>query len=175
MNSNTESNKDQGACEYQENVDMLRQIDFFSCLPLEATKVFAYLCTRETFKAGDYLFQQGDEDDRAFYLISGDAQLEHKSEKTEGAVRTYTPGEFVGRLTLVGKMRRLFSLKAQTDVTCLVLDREKFSKALEQFPDVMPKIIRVLVDNIYNWDKRFLAGHTADCRDCLQQIGVSLV
>ena len=175
MNSNTESNKDQGACEYQENVDMLRQIDFFSGLPLEATKVFAYLCTRETFKAGDYLFQQGDEDDRAFYLISGDALLEHKSEKTEGAVRTYTSGEFVGRLTLVGKMRRLFSLKAQTDVTCLVLDREKFSKALEQFPDVMPKIIKVLVDNIYNWDKRFLAGHTSDCRDCLEQIGVSLV
>ena len=175
MNSNMEKDKAQGACEYQENVDMLRQIDFFSGLPLEATKVFAYLCTRETFKAEDYLFQQGDEDDRAYYLISGEAQLIQTAEKAEGVVRTYKAGEFVGRLTLMGKMRRLFSMKAQTDVTCLVLDREKFTRALEQFPDVMPKIIKVLVDNIYNWDKRFLAGRTTECRDCLKQIGVSLV
>ena len=156
-------------------MDILRQIDFFSSLPLEAIKVFAYLCIREKFKPGDYLFEQDEEDDRAYYIIAGNTQLEHKSNTDEENVRSFKTGEFVGRLSLMVKMRRLFSLKAQTEVTCLVLSREKFTRALEQFPAIMPKIIKVIVDNIYSWEKRFLANRTDACNDCLQQIGVSLV
>ena len=175
MNSNTEKNDGQASCEYQENVGILRQIDFFSSLPLEATKVFAYLCTRETFRPGDYLFQQDEEGDRAYYIISGSARLDRRIDDTEKTMRTYTAGAFIGRLALMGKMRRLFSLKASTEVTCLIIGREKFTRALEQFPDIMPKIIKVLVDNIYNWEKRFLADRSVDGENSFQQIGVSLV
>ena len=45
MNSNSGKNESGTSSEYQENLDILRQIDFFSGLPLEATKVFAYLCS----------------------------------------------------------------------------------------------------------------------------------
>ena len=77
MNSNTEKNEDGATSEYQENLNILRQIDFFSGLPLEATKVFAYLCIREKFKSGDFLFQQDEEDEQAYYIISGSARLLH--------------------------------------------------------------------------------------------------
>jgi hypothetical protein len=43
------------SCEYQENLDILRQTYFFSGLPLESLKIFAYLCTREKFKEGEVL------------------------------------------------------------------------------------------------------------------------
>jgi hypothetical protein len=58
---------------------------------------------------------------------------------------------------------------------CLTITREKFTKALEQFPDLMPKLIRVIVENIYSWEKRFVAHRTEDCSDCFKGIGVSLV
>ena len=74
MNSNSGKNKSGTSSEYQQNLDILRQIDFFSGLPLEATKVFAYLCSRESCKSGDVIFNQGDEDDRAFYIVSGQAR-----------------------------------------------------------------------------------------------------
>ena len=175
MSSNLEKNEGGTSCEYQENLDILRQIDFFSGLPLEATKVFAYLCSRESFKQGDYVFMQDDEDGRAYYVISGSARLIHRANGKETTIRDFHEGEFIGRLALMGHMRRLFTLQASTDVTCLTIDRAIFSKTLGQFPDQMPKIIKVLVDNIYKWEKRFIANHTCDCEDCMQKVGVSLV
>jgi len=175
MNSNTEKNEDGPASEYQENLNILRQIDFFSGLPLEATKVFAYLCIREKFKSGDFLFQQGEEDEQAYYIISGSARLLQVDDGKEMVLRDCEEGEFLGRLALMSTMSRLFSLRARTDMTCLTITREKFTKALEQFPDLMPKLIRVIVENIYNWEKRFVAHRTMDCSDCFKEIGVSLV
>jgi CRP-like cAMP-binding protein len=175
MNSNTEKNEAGATSEYQENLNILRQIDFFSGLPLEATKVIAYLCIREKFKAGDFLFQHDDEDEQAYYIISGRARLLHVDGGQERVIRDCEEGEFIGRLALMSATRRLFSLRARTDVICLTITREKFTKALEQFPDLMPKLIRVIVDNIYSWEKRFLAHRTEDCSDCFKEIGVSLV
>jgi CRP-like cAMP-binding protein len=169
--------KDSGSTdsEYQENLNFLRQVDFFSGLPLEATKVFAYLCTREFYHSGDYLFQQNDESEQAHYIISGRACLLLAGNNNDLGVKEYGEGDFIGRLVLLGNMRRLFSLKAQTDVTCLILKREKFSKALAQFPDVMPKMTKVVVDNVYNWEKQFVARRKEECSDCFKEIGVSLV
>jgi CRP-like cAMP-binding protein len=175
MNSNLGKNDAGASCEYQENLNILRQIDFFSGLSLEATKVLAYLCSREKFKMDEYLFQQDDEDDRAFYIISGIAHLVHRTNGEASVLREYGEGEFIGRLSLTGKMRRLFDLRAKSDVVCLTISQEKFSKALEQFPDQLPKLIRVIVENIYKWEKHFITQRTGDCNDCMQLIGVSLV
>jgi len=75
----------------------------------------------------------------------------------------------------MGKTPRLFSLKALTDTTCLIMTRDKFTKAIEQFPELMPKILHTLVDRIYRWEKKFLAEHAEVCSDCLKRSGVSLV
>lgn len=175
MNSNTEKNEDGDTSEYQDNLNILRQIDFFSGLPLEATKVIAYLCIREKYKSGDFLFQQDEEDEQAYYIISGSARLLHVVDGQEHDIRDYQEGEFLGRLALMSAMRRLFSLRARTDMICLTITREKFTKALEQFPHLMPKLIRVIVENIYSWEKRFVARSPVDCSNCFKEIGVSLV
>ena len=175
MNSNMEKDSDRTDSEYQENLRFLRQVDFFSGLPIEATKVFAYLCTREFYKTGEYLIQKGDENEQAYYIISGSAVLLLKNNGDEPEIREYGDGEFIGRLALLGSFRHIFSLRARTDVACLTITGEKFSKAMAQFPDVMPKMVKVIVDNIHNWEKRFVAHRKAECIDCFREIGVSLV
>ena len=175
MNSNSGKNETGESSEYQENLDILRQIDFFSGLPLEATKVFAYLCNREKFKSGDIIFQQGDEDDRAFFIISGQARLFQLTDDGETDIREYRTGEFIGRMTLMGHIRRLFSLAATSETVCLVINREKFTKALDKFPDLTPKLMEVVVKNIYTWEKHFLKKRSGDCNECLKIAGVSLV
>ena len=177
MNSNTGNDKRTGGAssEFQENLDILRQIDFFSGIPLEAIKVIAYLCFRETFKTGDYLFSQDDEDGRALYVISGTVAVQSNLEGVNKSIGTLQAGEFVGRLALVGNMRRLFALKAETDVICLTLSRDKFTKVLEQFPQIMPKMINTVVGCIYKWEKQFIHGLPESCDCCLPKLGVSLV
>ncbi len=81
MNS-LEKDEGQPSCEFQENLNLLRQTYFFSGMPLESLKVFAYLCARDKFKAGEYLFQQNEDDAQAYYLIEGAASLERQENGT---------------------------------------------------------------------------------------------
>jgi CRP-like cAMP-binding protein len=173
--SSLERNNSTPSSEFQENLELLRQIYFFSGLPLETLKVFAYLCTRENFKQDEYIFSQDEDDGQAFYIINGQAQLERQDNGETTEVREYKNGDFIGGLTLLGETRRLFSLKSVTETTCLVLNRAKFSKTLEQFPNLLTKICNALAKSIDLWEERFLANRADQCGECMSQLGVTLI
>lgn len=175
MNSFTEENEQCGACEYEENLATLRQIPFFALMPMETQKILAYLFVREIFKPGDYLFQYHESADRACYLVAGQATLLRPRDETEKPVGRIEKGTFIGGLTLLGKMRHLYSMKAETDLVCLMLTREKFVLAMEQFPDLKPKVIQALVDRVWEWENRFLMQHGDQCDACYNYLGLTLV
>jgi CRP/FNR family cyclic AMP-dependent transcriptional regulator len=174
MNSSGK-NEANPSSELEQNLEILRQTYFFSVLPLETLKIFAYLCSREKFKQGEYLFRQNEDDGQAFYIISGKALLEREDSSSVKEIRECHSGEFIGGLTLLGEARRLFSLKAVVDTICLILVREKFSKTSEQFPDIMPRIFKAVAKNIDAWEERFLADRADLCGQCMSNLGVSLI
>jgi CRP/FNR family transcriptional regulator, cyclic AMP receptor protein len=161
--------------EFEENLSILREIDFFSELPLETLKVLAYLSTHEHFRTGDYLFHQDDDDGQSFYIISGEARLLHQAGDQPVELRDFAQGAFLGSLALLGDVRRLFSLQARTDLNCLILTREKFTKAMEQFPGITPRVLQALVNSIHSWEQQVLADSDEGCPTCRQSVGVSLL
>ena len=171
----SEKNKPNLSSEFQENLDILRQTYFFSGLPLETLKIFAYLCTREKFKQGEHIFHQNEDDGQAFYIVEGQARLVREDNGKTTKVRDCESGEFLGGLTLLGDTGRLFSLKSVTDTTCLVLNREKFAKTMAQFPTLMTKICKAVVQSIDSWEKRFLADQGDQCGECMGRLGVTLL
>jgi CRP/FNR family cyclic AMP-dependent transcriptional regulator len=171
----SERNNTTPSSEFQENLEILRQTYFFSGLPLETLKIFAYLCTREKFRQGEFIFRQDEDDGQAFYIINGKAGLERRGNGETTEVRECKAGEFIGGLTLLGETSRLFSLKAVTDTTCLVLNREKFTKTMGQFPDLMLKICKAVAQSVDTWEKRFLTDQGDQCGGCMRKLGVSLI
>ena len=176
MNSSQEKDKLCIICEFQENLSTLREIDFFSELPLDLLKILAYLCSREKYQEGDFLINKGEDDGQAFYIISGKAGLMHEDEgKSSPIILEYGPDKFIGGLSLIGKMRRLFSLKALEDTLCLVLTREKFSKAIAQFPDITPRLFQAVITRILNWEEKMFLDQGQHSDTCSRIAGVSLV
>jgi len=171
----SEKNKANPSSEFQANLEILRQTYFFSGLPLETLKIFAYLCTREKFREKEYIFRQDEDDGQAFYIIDGKAVLERRNNGETADVRDCEAGDFLGGLTLLGETGRLFSLKSVTDTTCLVLSREKFSKTMEQFPGLMMKICKAVAQHIDTWEKRFLTEQGDQCGECMRRLGVTLI
>ena len=96
MSSSSEDPKIGASCEITDNIDILRQVNFFSGLPLEVVKLFAYLCTRENFRAGDFIFHQGDDDGCAYFTLTGEVDLLIKNDGTEATLRRYPEGSFFG-------------------------------------------------------------------------------
>lgn len=175
MSSSTEKTNLFTTCEFKENLNILRQIYLFSRFPLDSLKVFAYLCAKERFKKGDYLFKQNDDDGQAFYLVSGSARLIRETDDGEMIVRDYSEDTFVGGMVLLSRIHRLYSLKATTDLSCLVLSRDKFQKAMEQFPDLMPKVTRALIEEVFAWEEHFLVHRADTYEECIQKGGLSLI
>jgi CRP/FNR family transcriptional regulator, cyclic AMP receptor protein len=176
MSSSQEKDKVCIICEFQENLATLREIDFFSELPLDLLKIIAYLCAQEKYQEGDFLINKGEDDGQAFYIISGRAGLMYDSENKEShMIHEYGPGKFIGGLSLIGKMRRLFSLKAIEDTLCLVLTREKFSKAIAQFPDITPRLFQAVITRILNWEEKMFLEQGLNSDTINRIAGVSLV
>jgi CRP/FNR family cyclic AMP-dependent transcriptional regulator len=175
MNSSMGKNEINSSSEFEKNLSILREIIFFSKLPLEMLKVLAYLCTRENYKAGDYLFRQNDDDGQAFYIISGVASLLRGDGGQGVVIQEFVANAFLGGLSLLGNSQRLFSLQARTDMTCLILTRQKFDKTMEKFPDNVPRVLQALVDSISSWEKMFLMEAGEGCYICRQKVGVSLL
>ena len=171
----SETSKSTPSSEFQENLQILRQIYFFSGLPLETLKIFAYLCTRAKFKQGEHIFRQNEDDGQAVYIITGKARLERKDNGKTTKLRDCETGEFLGGLTLLGETGRLFSLKSVADTTCLVLNREKFAKTMEQFPHLMMKVCKAVAQSIDTWEKRFLTDKGDQCGECMADLGVTLI
>ncbi|MEJ2638885.1 MAG: cyclic nucleotide-binding domain-containing protein [Desulfosarcinaceae bacterium] len=163
------------SCEITDNISLLREIQFFAGLPLEVVKLFAYLSTRECFKADDFLFRQGEDDGCAYYSLTGEVELLLRDSAGEKVLRRYSERSFFGSLSLLSPMPRLFSLKAATDLCCLVLTREKFSKILEQFPEIQPKIISSIVHRMLKWEKQVLKDLEANLGSCQHSVGISLL
>lgn len=175
MNSSTAEAKPSQDSEFAKNLQIIREIPFFSGLPLEAHKLLAYLASRERFKAGDHLFRQGDDDGQAFFIISGTAGLSQEVDGTPVDIREFKEGDFVSGFALLGPMRRLFSLEAKSEVECLILAREKFVKTMTQFPDQLPRLMESMVDRIRAWEEQFCANHLALCDRCKLRVGVSIL
>ena len=161
--------------EFKENLEILRRIFFFSGIPIEKLKVFAYICRRETFRNGEHIFVQGEDDGQGIFIISGKTELIYDGSEGREDIKTLGEGEFLGGISLLGEMRRHFSLKASGDVVCLILKRDQFVSALQQFPDLLPKIVKSMAERINDWEGRFIDLRKESCTVCRQKLGVSIL
>ena len=163
MNSYQENSDPIGNSEFQENLAIFREISFFS-----------YLCTRETYKADEIIFNQDDDDGRAYYILSGETRLNRKYKNKEVFIRNCPENSFFGALTLANTVNRPFSMTAVSETNCLVLTREMFQDVMEQFPESRKNIIKGIVENIIAWEVKFI-NENIDCESCRGKIGVSLI
>ncbi len=173
MNSSTEANL---ACiDYRTAIDLLMRIPLFSVIPIEAVKVLACLGQTENFAAGEVVFQQGEIDDHAYCILEGEAELLLRTEEGEQKIRGFAQGDFIGGFSLFATMERLFSLKAQTDLCCLVFSADGFQKTLKQFPEAAAEILKEIASQVFRWEYGLLHGDGKLCAKCTSAVGVTIL
>ncbi len=173
MNSLTEQNL---ACiEYRTALDLLIRIPFFSVIPVEAIKVLGCLCQSEKFAVGEIVFHQNEIDDHAYYILDGEAELLLRTEESEQKIRGFVQGDFIGGLSLIAPMERLFSLRAKTDLICLAFSADDFQKTLSQFPEAAVEILKEIASEVFQWEYRLLHGQGKLCLKCMGSTGVTLL
>jgi CRP-like cAMP-binding protein len=54
-------------------------------------------------------------------------------------------------------------VRATTDVEVLTIDRESFRKILRQFPELVEKILDVMIGRIVRMEEKLLERHIHEC------------
>ena len=148
----------------QQNLELLKEIPFFSVLPVKVLKLIAFVSVRGNFSAGDLLYEEGDDPNRSYLVLEGHLVLTAKGKDGESTVvRRFTEGDFFGSLSLFGRMPALFNLTTETKTTVLTLDRKQFSKILDQFPEIQALSLKVVLKEIHQWERTNISEITPCC------------
>jgi CRP/FNR family transcriptional regulator, cyclic AMP receptor protein len=174
MSSSTDQREGPKPCGFSDYLEILRELPVFSGVSLDVIKVLAYLAGGESFSAGEALCEQGDPMDRCFYLLCGEVDVVRHTGEGEASMSRRREGYFFGGLGLLAAAKALYTVRAATDVECLVLTKEKFTKTAERFPDILPKILHNVVDHVFRWEEAFLKAHAEECVSRGGEMGLSL-
>lgn len=173
MSSSPETNAE--PCEYRENLDMIRNIPYFARMDLEVLKVLAFLCKRRNFRPEEFVFEQGEHGNEAFYIISGTGVITRRDNGEARTVGEIGPEKFLGTLSLVMRSKRLFSLKVTTPMTCLVLERKKFQAQMSANPQMGQIFLEAIAARVTDWEERYLKEDVCKMQRTLDEVGVSLI
>ncbi len=168
MNSTTDFEKllkdSQHHCDLDQNVSILRKTDAFAVVPIDRLKILASLSSRKKYFRNTFLFHQHDRDPHGYIMIDGKVQLYRHYEDKSYMLQELKPYDFFGGLALIADIKRLFSARAVTDVTCLVIDRESFSKFIVNFPEVAVRVVEIMVKRIVSMQEKLLQMQVVECR-----------
>lgn len=172
MNSSTASSNETRS-ELEENIEALRATQFFSGLPLEVLKLVAYLAVREEYESGETVFRRGDDEGRAYLVLSG--HLRAGWEEGGEILCEIGPGDLVGALSLLGPMPRRHCLTATESARLLTIEREPFAKAMSQFPRSEQWMLEAALGLIRGWGNSIEHCCRPSCAGCRKIMGVTLL
>jgi CRP-like cAMP-binding protein len=100
----------------------------------------------QTWAAGEVVVAQGDPATRLFLIAEGTAAVEQEG---VGRVGTLDAGEFFGELALIEAHGRTATVRAETELTCLVIPAWEFKASLEEHPQMAIPMLQTIITRLH--------------------------
>ena len=100
------------------------------------------------FKAGDVIFQEGQEGDYMYIILSGAVKIFKTIKGKVEELSKLEKGEFFGETAITGKKPRSASAIATKDCLLLAINHEAFSEMLTKNQEVVMIILKKLAERI---------------------------
>lgn len=127
-----------------ETISVLRNMELFVRTDERQLRAVAMMGDYLHYRAGERLFEQGDEGDAAFVLIDGSVDVVVRADGTEQAVATIGKGEIFGELAVICDQPRTSAIVARDELTVLRLNRDTVLTMLREFPDISLQMLRII-------------------------------
>ena len=125
-------------------VEAMQQTPIFAGIDPKRLRLLAFMSESLTYRAGELLFDQGDEGDSAIVVIDGSASvlINIGGEKKEVAV--IGSKQIFGEMAVLCDIPRTAAIGAKSDLDVLRIDRDAFLKLLSEFTEVSLQVMRFL-------------------------------
>lgn len=131
----------------------LRQHEFFASMDDAALEQLIGLTQTKLYKARSTIFNQGDEGDSLYVVLSGAVKISTTSTSGKETVLCFLgPGEVLGEIAVLDGDTRTASASVIEEARLMVLHQAAFLGFLESHPKVALHIIRVLCQRLRKTD-----------------------
>ncbi|HET7409063.1 MAG TPA: cyclic nucleotide-binding domain-containing protein [Paracoccaceae bacterium] len=129
-------------------VNVMMEVPMFRNVEPKRLRLFAFMGETLTYRAGERLFEKGDDGDAAYIIIDGTVDVLVPVEDGEFPVATLGAREIFGEMAVLCSRPRSTAIAARTDLTVLRLQRSAFLNLLCEFPEIALELIRILADRL---------------------------
>jgi signal transduction histidine kinase len=112
--------------------DSLRRVALFEGLSDADLDLLEARAERVGVKAGENLFDEGDQGDRAYIVESGTLEILKQARDRELLVSTSGPGAVIGEMAILQAMPRTATVRAATDATLVAIDGDAFRQLVNE-------------------------------------------
>ena len=123
-----------------EKIRHLQKVDIFADCTRKQMKAVAAISRVVEVPSGTVLTRAGEPGEEFFFILDGAAMVEVTRRKR---VRLM-PGEFFGEMSLLDGEPRSATVRAETDMRLLLIQRRNFQSLLSQVPELTRSILVVL-------------------------------
>ena len=111
--------------------EALRRVYLFQSLKNSELEQILSIARRWKFSDGQAVFQEGDEGDRFYLILSGEVRISKQVPGIgEEALAVLKPGDFFGEMALIDDAPRSADAIANRDTTLLGIERKEFESLL---------------------------------------------
>jgi CRP-like cAMP-binding protein len=111
--------------------------------------LFRHETDLQTLYADQTLFNEGEQGDLMYVLISGTAAIIVNGREIE----TAEPGTVIGEMAMIDDARRSATVIAKEDCTLLPIGRDRFNFLIQQTPNFALHIMQVISERLRRADR----------------------
>lgn len=124
-------------------ITLLRRHDLFVGVDTTRLEVIAFTAERETFEAGEMLFEEGEEAFDAYLFLKGQAVM-FSGDETSAVKHKIDAGDLIGERVLLNEGAYRSNVRATTRVEVLCVSRYLFQRMLQEFPEMATAVAAAL-------------------------------
>jgi CRP-like cAMP-binding protein len=126
------------------NAEALRSIPLFSGMSDGSIEIIAGIVRDASFPSGASLVREGEPGDSFLIIRNGRATVEQGGR----TLRELGAGDFLGEIALIDGGSRTASVTAVQPIDALIIDRQGFSRLMNEFPVIRFDLVNALTQRL---------------------------
>ncbi|MDJ0612206.1 MAG: EAL domain-containing protein [Rhizobiaceae bacterium] len=102
------------------------------------------------FKAGETIFNEGEQGDCAYVVISGNVLVQKNSDENKIVLAELGQNQMIGEMALISPGHRTASVVAQTDSTLLLIEQNQFTHRRSKLDPILKMVYEVIMGRFRN-------------------------
>jgi len=137
------------------NLDLLRRVPLFSLLTVTQAEVISGAVTKQRYKRGEVLVEQGQKSNALAILLTGRARVvSADSRGREVILATLGPGDYIGEMSIIDNEPHSATVRAEVQTDVLLLGRADFARCLAENASMSLVVMRGLVKRLRHADRK---------------------